>query len=272
MSVSPRSLIAKLNGTSRTSLEAAAGLCLSRSNYEVDIEHLFLKLIEVTGSDLSRIWRQFDIDPTRLTRDITKSVDKMRTGNSRTPALSHRIVRLLTEAWTIGSLEYNSPQIRSGYLLIALISHEDLSRLAREISPEFAKIALEALRQNFIAICAGSVEDMISTAADVSSSLPAGGAGTGSPSGEAPPPGAASKTPNLDQYTIDLTAQAKAGKIDNILGRDAEIRSSCASGLWTGPLERGAHSLRTWSVRACWSRLWPSRDWPPLLRLLLGRP
>ena len=141
MSVSPRSLIAKLNGTSRTSLEAAAGLCLSRSNYEVDIEHLFLKLIEVTGSDLSRIWRQFDIDPTRLTRDITKSVDKMRTGNSRTPALSHRIVRLLTEAWTIGSLEYNSPQIRSGYLLIALISHEDLSRLAREISPEFARLS-----------------------------------------------------------------------------------------------------------------------------------
>ena len=225
MSVNPRALIQKLNATCRTSLEAAAGLCLSRSNYEVDIEHLLLKLLEVTNSDLIRISKQFEIEPARLIRDVNKSIDRMRTGNSRTPALSHRIVRLLTESWTLASLEFNSPQLRSGILLAGLLSHEDLSRLAKEISPEFAKIAVEALRQNLIAITAGSVEDVISAADGIASSLPESGSPSAAGSAdESPSASAVSKTPSLDQYTVNLTAQAKAGKIDSVLGRDFEIR------------------------------------------------
>ena len=37
-------------------------------------------------------------------------------------------------------------------------------------------------------------------------------------------PGGSSKTPSLDQFTINLSEQARNGRIDPVLGRDAEIR------------------------------------------------
>src|SRR5262249_51535694 len=154
------SLIGKLNATCRNAMEAAAGLCVNRTNYEVDIEHFFLKLTDATNTDLVRIWRQFDIDQSRLTRDFTRALDRMKTGNARSPALSPRILRLLTEAWTISSIDYGATQIRSGLVLVALLSTEELARLVTDSSAEFQKISLETLRKNLLSLVAGSVEDV----------------------------------------------------------------------------------------------------------------
>ena len=71
-SVNPRSLIKKLNDTSRRALEAAAGLCLSRTNYNVEIEHWLLKLLEPADTDCARLLRQYDIDPARVGRELTR--------------------------------------------------------------------------------------------------------------------------------------------------------------------------------------------------------
>ena len=92
MNVSLKSLIGKLNDPCRVALEGAAGLCLSRTNYDVDVEHLFMKLVEVNDSDLTRIFRQYGIDPARLTKDLTRALDRLKTGNARTPALSPHVV------------------------------------------------------------------------------------------------------------------------------------------------------------------------------------
>ena len=100
MSVSLKSLIGKLNDTCRSALEAAAGLCLTRTHYDVDIEHLFLKLCEAQDTDLQRLLRHYEIDQARLSRDLTRALDRLKTGNARTPALSPRIPRLISEAWT----------------------------------------------------------------------------------------------------------------------------------------------------------------------------
>ncbi len=43
MSTNVRSLISKLNDATRSALEAAAGLCLSRTHYDIEIEHLLMK-------------------------------------------------------------------------------------------------------------------------------------------------------------------------------------------------------------------------------------
>ncbi|PYS25687.1 MAG: type VI secretion system ATPase TssH, partial [Acidobacteria bacterium] len=129
MSVNLKSLVTKLNATCRNTLEAAAGLCLSRTNYEIDIEHLLIKLADVSNSDLTHIWRQSDVETSRLSRDLTRAIERMKTGNARTPALSQRVVKLLTDAWTIGSLDYGEQQIRSGTILVALLADETLSRL-----------------------------------------------------------------------------------------------------------------------------------------------
>jgi len=98
MSVSLKSLIGKLNDICRSALEAAAGLCLTRTHYDVDIEHLLLKLCEAQGTDFQPLLRHYEIDQARLSRDLTRALDRLKTGNARTPALSPRIPRLISEA------------------------------------------------------------------------------------------------------------------------------------------------------------------------------
>jgi len=211
MAINVRSLIDKLNEETRSALEAAAGLCVSRTHYEVEIEHYLMKLLEATDSDCARITRHYGVDSSQLAKELTRSLDKMKRGNARGPALSQWIIRMLTEAWTIGSIDYNAGQIRSGFTILALRTNDDLARLMSEVSREFQKIQPEDLRKNFASIVAGSREDLITAAREVAPWPPGRAA-------------AAGKTANLDQYTIDLTARARAGKIDPVLGRDFEIR------------------------------------------------
>jgi type VI secretion system protein VasG len=213
MNVNLKSLIATLNDTCRGALESAAGLCLSRTNYDVDIEHLLMKLVESDDTDLSRVVRHFEIDQARLARDITRALDRLKTGNSRTPALSPRLPRLIQEAWLMASIEFGSQRIRSGHLLLVLLTNDDLSRLAREISKEFHRVSVESLRENFANLTAGSIE-----------SKEALGAGDRPNDEAAPEIGVGGKTKALDQFTIDLTNRARKGEIDPVLGRDFEIR------------------------------------------------
>ena len=216
MSVNLKSLIGKLNDATRNALEAAAGLCVSRTNYNIEVEHYLLKLLDDTGGDLVRILRHFGVDATRLQQEVTRSLDKLKRGNAGRPVFSVSLVNMLKEAWAIGTIDFGAGQVRSGFTILALATHDDLARLMGEVSPkEFGKIQPDALKKDFQAIVAGSHEDSIAALAEANAmegALPrAAGAGSG-------------KTANLDAYTVDLTAKAKAGKLDPVLGRDHEIR------------------------------------------------
>src|SRR5437870_728153 len=94
-----KTLVGKVNPLCRRALEAAAGLCLSRTNYNVEVEHLLLKLIEASDSDLARILKQYEIDQGVAVRELTRSLDKLKTGNARAPELSIDILDWLREAW-----------------------------------------------------------------------------------------------------------------------------------------------------------------------------
>jgi type VI secretion system protein VasG len=211
-----KSFVAKLNDTSRRALEAAAGLCLSRTNYNVEIEHWLLKLLETPNTDLAALLRHFEIDPSRLARDLTRVIDGFKTGNSRTPSLSPNIVSLIREAWVIASIEFGSPRIRSAYLLCALLSEKSLGMVAYGASSEFEKIDTAALHRDLRDVVAKTDEADSEYAATVE---PA----TGQP-GQPLPPGGPTKTPALDQFTVNLTDRARRGEIDPVLGRDREIR------------------------------------------------
>ncbi len=208
-----RSLIGKLNDTSRKAMEGAAGLCLARTHYDIEVEHFLLKALDVTDGDVSRILRFFEIDKSRLTGELTRGLDKLKTGNARTPAISPSLLKMLSEAWTVGSLDFGAAQIRTGFIVLALATSDELIRLMREVSKEFQKVQGEALRKDFLAIVAGSVEDATTAGAEETSAA-----------GDGVPRAAGGKTPNLDQYTVNLTENAKQGKIDPVLGRDFEIR------------------------------------------------
>ena len=159
MSVNLKSLIGKLNDTVRGALEGAAGLCLSRTHYDVEIEHFLMKLLDSSAGDLACILRYFEVDRNRLSGELTRTLDKFKSGNARTPVLSPSLVKMLTEAWTLGSIDFGSGQIRSGYAILALVSNEELSRLVRETSRELQKINADALKKDFDKITATSSED-----------------------------------------------------------------------------------------------------------------
>jgi type VI secretion system protein VasG len=212
MNVNIKSLIGRLNDTCRGALEGAAGLCLSRTNYDVEVEHYLLKLVEATGTDLSRILARFEVDNAKLSRDITRALDRLKTGNTRTPALSPRIPKLIQDAWLLASVDYGASKIRSGHLILALLSDDDLARLARDVSKELTLISVETLAKSLSDISAGSEEDKAAAAA------------SGTAQGGEPALGGDGKKKSLDQFTIDLTAKARKGDIDPVLGRDFEIR------------------------------------------------
>jgi len=209
-----KSLIGKLNDSTRGTLEAAAGLCLARTHYDIEVEHYLTKLLDSSDNDVAAIFKHFEIDTSRLSGELARALDRLKTGNARTPALSPTLMRMLIEAWTLGSIDYNAAQVRTGFTILALVTNDELIRLMRDVSREFQKIQADALRKDFASIVGNSSEE-------AQAAVAAAAAAPGAPSG-APRPGG--KTPNLDQFTINLTEKAKTGKIDPVLGRDFEIR------------------------------------------------
>jgi type VI secretion system protein VasG len=207
-----KSLIGKLNETCRRAMESAAGLCLSQTHYEVDIEHFLIKLLEMPDTDLVRILKYFEIDDARLAGDLTRSMEQFKTGNARTPSLSPRIPSMIQDAWLLASVEYQAEQVRSGHILLALLDNEALSRMLISSSATLKKISLETLRQNLPDLTSGTREDA-GGAADAGFDAAA--------AGEAARP---KGTKALESFTIDLTDRARKGGIDPVLGRDAEIR------------------------------------------------
>src|SRR5205823_8291533 len=141
-----KSLMGRLNEPCRRALEAAAGLTLSRSHYNVEIEHWLLKLLDVRGSDLVACLKHFDVDDARMASDLNRVLDRLKTGNSRAPALSPQIVSLAREAWLLASLVQGTNRVRSGHLLLALLTDEMLAPVAREASAQFARISPDTLR------------------------------------------------------------------------------------------------------------------------------
>jgi type VI secretion system protein VasG len=218
MSTNLKALIDKLNDTTRRALEAAAGLCVARTHYDIEIEHYLLKVLDGSDNDVAAILKHYGIDRSRLTKELERSLDNLKSGNARSPAFSPAVVKMLAEAWNVASIDFNAGNIRTGFTLLALLGNDDLARMTKDISKELQVIPAEGLRSSFYDIVATSREDHTDLASATGAREPSADAGDGAPSASK------GKTPHLDQYTVNLTANAKAGKIDPVLGRDQEVR------------------------------------------------
>ncbi|CAB3649668.1 type VI secretion system ATPase TssH [Achromobacter pestifer] len=212
-----KTLITKLNQTCRQAAERAASLCMAQGHYEVDLEHLFLALLERPASDFSIVARRSGIQASVLEADLNAEIRGFKNGNTRTPVFSPHLPRLFEHAWLIASLDTQTTRIRSGHLLLALLTEPDLAALARRGSHLFESFRLDALKHEFAEVTAGSEEAGQSVALGDD-------AGATARQDPAAPAAGLSQTPALDQYTADLTARAREGKIDPVIGRDAEIR------------------------------------------------
>lgn len=222
MDINLKTLISKLNDTTRAAATRAASICVGLGQYEVDVEHLFLGLIEQPGSDLAAIARQCDISLTGLEADLRSEVGRFATGSARTPVFSRHLPLLFEHAWLIASLAIGpNPgqpnRIRSSHLLLALLTEPSLAQLAQRASPLFARFPLDRVKHDLERLTRGSNE-----ALDAEPALPAAGTDAASELTQA----ASRATPALDQYTTCLTQRARDGKVDPVIGRDMEIRQA----------------------------------------------
>src|SRR5262249_6009740 len=162
------------------------------------------KLIEPADGDLPRILKHYEIDLSRLSRELTRSLDQLRTGNARPPELSPEIVDLMREAWVLASLDHGAHRIRSGHLLTALLSDRNLAPRIRSSVPSLAKMSSEQLAKEVSTLIRGTAEDQTE-------------AGAPAPTADGPPaatPG--SRMPALDQFTLNLTERAQKGELDPV--------------------------------------------------------
>ncbi len=218
VSLTVKQLFAKLHPVPKKALEAALGLCMSRTNYNVEIEHWLLKLSEVSDSDMAKLFREYGVDLSHLTRDLTRALDRLKTGNARPPALSEDLNVWVREAFLLGSVEKAQPRVRSGHMLAALLLDQNLSSRAKSASSEFDKIPATRILADLDRLAGDSVE---------AEPLPGDNEAIGATAAASGQPGMVahgSKTPALDQFTVDLTARARAGKIDPVIGRESEVQ------------------------------------------------
>ncbi|MEK6748533.1 MAG: type VI secretion system ATPase TssH [Pseudomonadota bacterium] len=202
-------LIDRLDSYCKRTLEGAAGLCVSRGNYEITIEHFLIKALEDTQCDVHIILHHFGIETERLQSRLTRAVEAAKAGNTRKPVFSTLLIELLEDAWIVSSLELKSAQIRSGAILLAMLARKN-RYILDEYYADVESVSVEQLRAQFHNIVAHSKEVTTGLTEGVATAA-AGNQGTGDITA-------------LNKYAINFTTQARLGKIDPVFGRDKEIR------------------------------------------------
>ncbi len=201
-----RSLLQKLNHYIVRNLDTATGLGIKREHYEIGMEHLLIALLQDGQGDVPAILRNYDVDAADVQRACLRNIEEMKSGNPGKPRLSPLLTDMLEKAWIASSVQQREAKIRSGALFSVFIASEQV--ISSGMMDLFSPINQEDLQSNFYEIVAGSCEGASSAADDLpqetASAIPQGGS-------------------VLDLYAMNLTQQAKDGKIDPILGRDDEI-------------------------------------------------
>jgi len=207
-------LFGKLNSLAYKSIEGATIFCKLRGNPYVELVHWLHQVLQQPNSDLACIVRAFNLDSARLAQNFTEALDRLPRGATSISDLSAHIEDATERAWVWSTLKFGDSQIRTGHLVLAMLKTPALKNVLSGISREFDKIKPDALADEFAQIVSGSPEV----------SLGPGPVATPGESSGALPPAQLGKQEALQRFTVDLTEQARQGKIDPVVGRDEEIR------------------------------------------------
>ncbi len=207
ITVDIKQLLGTLNGFCKRSLEGAAGLCVSRTHYEVTVEHFFAKLLEEPRADIPLILKNFDIDTGRLAKSLAKTIEDFRTGNAAKPVFSPLLMEWFQEAWLLASVNLGESKIRSGALLMAFVIKSGQFASGQYVDL-LGTIGKDALTADFGTFTQNSIEK------------PAQRDNAGAVQEDTGPRDATA----LGRYCVDFTAKAREKGIDPVFGRDREIR------------------------------------------------
>ncbi|MDB5445624.1 MAG: clpV [Phenylobacterium sp.] len=212
--ISRSALFGRLNPTSLKAIESATAFCKMRGNPYVELVHWIHILLQDPQNDLGALRSRFQLDDSKLARDVVAALDSLPRGATAISDFSPQVEEAVEKGWLYASLMFQAGKVRSGHLMFGMLKTPTLRNVLFAISPEFRKIQVDALGDEFDRIVAGSSE--------ITQSAPAGAAESGG--GEAGATGVAGSGEALGKYSVDLTERARKGEIDQIVGRDAEIR------------------------------------------------
>jgi type VI secretion system protein VasG len=213
-------LFGKLNPASYKAVEGATVFCKLRGNPVVELEHWLAQILQQPDSDWHRVIKHHQLDMSALAKDLTAALDRLPRGATSISDIAETIADSIERGWVYGTLLYGDSAVRSGYVLVGMLKTRNLRNALVAISRQFERLKPEELSDALPKIIAGSPEDG-QGASDGSGG--SGGATPGEASG-AIAPAAMGKQEALKKFTVDLTAQARDGKMDPIVGRDDEIR------------------------------------------------
>ena len=214
--ISRSALFGRLNPTALKSIETATGFCKMRGNPYVELVHWIHILLQDAQNDISTIRDAFNIDDAQLARDVVSTLDGLPRGASAISDFSPQIEEAIEKGWLYASLQFGAARVRTGHLLYGMLKTRTLTNALQGISIEFRKIDVNRLGSEFEQLTKASGEQTATSSVGSGlgaeqSGSPADGAGMGEGSA-------------LAKFSTDLTQQARDGKIDTIIGRDAEIR------------------------------------------------
>jgi len=203
ITVELKPLFQRLNQTCTSALEQAASLAVSRGHYEIQPEHVLLKLLDQTLSDMVLLFQFAEINLNAIKQSLQQSLKELQTGNHDKPSFSPALIEWLQEAWMLSSINYKFENIRSFTLLMALFgrSRYALSGALREL---LKPLSLNQLNNEYERLLFESIEQVQPTKTTEQK--------------------VASSDNALSQYCEDLTQKAAEGSIDPVLGRESEIR------------------------------------------------
>jgi type VI secretion system protein VasG len=217
--ISRVALFGKLNSLCYRAIESSTVFCKLRGNPYVEMVHWLHQVLQLQDSDLHRIVKHYELDPAGLARDLTAALDRLPRGSTSVTDLSSQVEESVERAWEYGTLMFGESQVRSGHLVVGMLKTSSLRNALYGMSRQFERVKAEDLTERFASLLGASPEAQMGA----TDGFQAGAAVPGEASG-AIAPAAMGKQEALKKFTVDLTEQARSGKMDPIVGRDDEIR------------------------------------------------
>lgn len=218
--ISRVALFGKLNSLCYRAIESSTVFCKLRGNPYVEMVHWLNQILQLQDSDLARIIKHYGLDQAGLARDFTAALDRLPRGSTSITDLSSQLEESVERAWVYATLMCGESQVRSGHLILGMLKTNSLRNVLYGVSRQFEKVKVENLSEEFAQILGGSPEAQMAA----TDGFVAGGAGSPGEGSGAIAPAAMGKQEALKKFTVDLTEQARNGKMDPIVGRDDEIR------------------------------------------------
>jgi len=215
--ISRVALFGKLNSLAYKAVEGATVFCKLRGNPYVELEHWLQQILQTQDSDVHRIVKHFELDPSRLAKDMTDALDRLPRGSTSISDLSPHLENAVERAWVYGTLMFGKNRVRTGHLVVGLLKTPSLRNALANLSKQFERIKVDTLADDFVKITGGSPEEHLGATDGTSMGAPG-------EASDAMAPAQMGKQEALKRYAVDLTERARKGEIDPVSGRDEEIR------------------------------------------------